>query len=146
LVTQDADGAGRLLTAVAQRGWHLRLGEFILREPADSVVGRLARHMGCTYEQAYPPSGGTKGPILNRPGLLRALESELRRRAPSPRDDADHDAALAALRHSDLIPDDRALIRLLLGYWSAEDALAHDVPVAAPYRDLCAAWFPGGGT
>jgi predicted GNAT family N-acyltransferase len=146
LVAQDADGAGRLLTAVAQRAWRLRLSEFTVREPADSVVGRVARHMGCTYQQTYPPSGGTMAAILNRPGLLRDVEPELRRRAVGLLHDADHDAAFTALRRCDLIPDDRALIRLLLGYWSAEDALANGVPVVPPYRDLCAAWFPGGGT
>jgi predicted GNAT family N-acyltransferase len=147
LVAQDADGAGRLLTAVAQRAWRLRLSEFTVREPADSVVGRVARHMGCTYQQTYPPSGGTMAAILNRPGLLREVEPELRRRAGGLRHNADHDVAFAALLRGDLILDNRPLIRLLLGYWSAEDALADDVPVSAPpYWDLCEAWFPGGGT
>jgi len=146
LVAHDADGARRLLIAVAQHCWRLRLGEFSVREPADSIVGRAARHLGCTYQQTFPPSGGTMAAILNRPGLLQEVEPELRRRAASERHDEQYDAAGAALRGGDLIPDDKDLIRLLLGYWSAEDAIAHGVSVAEPYLDLCTAWFPGGGT
>jgi hypothetical protein len=79
--------------------------------------------------------------------LVRKLEPELRRRAAGRlSDDMVYDAAFSALRRGDLLPDDKALIRLLLGHWSTDDAFAHGVSIPERYRDHCAAWFPGGGT
>ncbi|WP_405726535.1 GNAT family N-acetyltransferase [Streptomyces sp. NBC_01537] len=146
LVAEDAAAANRLLLAVARLCWQTRLSEFRVREPTDSLVGRVARSMGCTYQERFPPSGGMMAAILNRPELLRKLEPELRRRAAGRQPDDAYDAAWAVLRRGDLLPDDKALIRLLLGHWSIDDAYAHGVPIPGRYRDLCTAWFPGGGT
>ncbi|MEU5667111.1 GNAT family N-acetyltransferase [Streptomyces longwoodensis] len=147
VVAQDAAAAARLLAALARRCWQSRVSEFTLREPADSLVGRVARHMGCTEQRGFRPGGGMMAAVLNRDALVRTLEPELRRRAAARRQpDPDHDTALAALQHGDLVPDDTALVRLLLGHWSSGDAEAVGAAVPERYRALCAAWFPGGGT
>lgn len=146
LVAEDAPATRRLLAAVARLCWQRRLGRFTVREPADSLTGRVARHLGCTYEQRFPPSGGMMAAVLNRPSLVRTLEPELRRRACGLLPGTAHLQAVEALCGGDLFPDDRALIRLLLGHWSAEDAYVHGAAVPDRYRSLCAAWFPGGGT
>ncbi|MFF7051806.1 GNAT family N-acetyltransferase [Streptomyces griseorubiginosus] len=146
LVAENAAAARLLLMAIARLCWKLRLSTFTVREPADSLPGRVARNMGCTYEQRFPPSGGMMAAILNRSSLVRNVEPELRRRAALQRLDKISATAFDALRHGDLVPDDTTLIRLLLGYWSADEAYAHGVPIPERYRDLCAAWFPGGGT
>ncbi|WP_225900731.1 MULTISPECIES: GNAT family N-acetyltransferase [unclassified Streptomyces] len=146
LVAENAAAARRLLMAIARLCWKRRLSEFTVREPADGLTGRVARHMGCTYQQRYPPSGGMMAAVLNRSSLLRKLEPELRRRAAVQQPDQVYDKAFDALRRGDLFPDDKALIRLLLGYWSTDDAYVHGMPVPERYRDLCNAWFPGGGT
>ncbi|WP_367825689.1 GNAT family N-acetyltransferase [Streptomyces sp. LMG1-1-1.1] len=146
LVAEDAPATRRLLAAVARLCWQRRLGRFTVREPADSLTGRVARHMGCAYEQLFPPSGGMMAAVLNRPSLVRTVEPELRRRTGGQRPDTDRLLAIEALCGGDLFPDDRTLIRLLLGHWSAEDAYVHGAVVPDRYRDLCAAWFPGGGS
>jgi hypothetical protein len=56
-----------------------------------------------------------------------------------------HEAAFAALQHGELVPESLVLIRLLLGYWSADEARTHGLSIPAPYEQICAAWFPGGG-
>ncbi|MFF1744485.1 GNAT family N-acetyltransferase [Streptomyces mirabilis] len=146
LVAENAAAARLLLMAIARRCWKRRLSEFIVREPADSLTGRVARHMGCTYQQRFPPSGGMMAAVLNRSSLVRKLEPELRRRAAVQQSDQVYDEAFDALRRGDLFPDDKALIRLLLGYWSTDDAYVHGMLVPERYRDLCTAWFPRGGT
>ncbi|MGW3137588.1 hypothetical protein [Streptomyces sp. NPDC001139] len=145
-MAEDALATRLLLTALARLGWQRRLGEFTVREPADSLTGQVARQIGYTSQRTFPPSGGMMAAVLNRPSLMRTLEPELRRRAAGQRQDEVYDDAFDALRRGDLFPDDRALIRLLLGYWSAGDAMVHGLSIPDPYRDLCAAWFPGGGT
>ncbi|MFG1665042.1 GNAT family N-acetyltransferase [Streptomyces sp. Y7] len=146
LVAEDAAATALLLTALARLCWQRRLSEFTVREPADSLVGRVARHMGCTDQRGFRPSGGMMAAVLNRSALVRKLEPELRRRADGQQPDQVYDTALAALRRGDLIPDDTALVRLLLGHWSTGDADAASAAMPDQYRDLCAAWFPGGGT
>ncbi|MEU0946854.1 GNAT family N-acetyltransferase [Streptomyces canus] len=146
LAAEDATAARLLLVALARLCWQRRLAEFTVREPADSLVGRVARGMGCVYRQSFPSSGGMMAAVLNRPALVTRLEPELRRRAAGQGRDRLHDTAFGALRRGDLVPDNRALVRLLLGHWSAEDADAHGMPVPARHRDLYTAWFPGGGT
>jgi hypothetical protein len=69
--------------------------------------------------------------ILNRASLLSALEPELRRRAGQS-------AGWDGLARGDQIQDDQALIRLLLGTWSALDAELNGVPIDEAHRD----WFP----
>ncbi|MFF9853360.1 GNAT family N-acetyltransferase [Streptomyces litmocidini] len=145
LVAEDAAATRRLLAAVARLCWQRRLGTFTVREPADGLTGRVARQMGCAYQQRFPPSGGMMAAALNRSSLVRTLEPELRRRAASRQSDTAHGESFDALRRGDLIPDDKALIRLLLGHWSVDDAYAHGTPIPDRHQDLCAAWFPGGG-
>lgn len=146
LVAKDAAAAARLLTALARLCWQRRLSEFTVREPADSLVGRAARHMGCTEQRRFWPSGGMMAAVLNRSELVCKLEPELRRRAAGQWPGQGYNTAVAALRGGDLIPDDTALARLLLGHWSADDADAVGVTMPDQYRDICAAWFPGGGS
>jgi GNAT superfamily N-acetyltransferase len=145
LVAKDAAAVRLLFAAVAGLSWQRRLAEFTVREPADSLTGRVARHIGCTYHQRFPHSGGMMAAILNRRNLLRKLAPELRRRAAGQHSDKFHDQASDALERGELLPDDKVLIRLLLGHWSSEDAYAHGVSIPDRYGDLCAAWFPGGG-
>lgn len=144
LVAEDAAAAALLLSALAGLCWQSRLSEFSVREPADSLVGRVARRMGCSEQRGFRPSGGMMAAVLNRSALVRELEPELRRRAGREQPDLDCDTALAALRRGDLVPDDAVLVRLLLGHWSSGDADAAGAAVPERYRDLCSAWFPGG--
>ncbi|MER5204721.1 GNAT family N-acetyltransferase [Streptomyces sp. NPDC002825] len=146
LVAKDAAAARLLLVAVARLCWQRRLGEFTVREPADSLAGRVARHMGCTYQQRFPQSGGMMAAILNRWALLHDLEPELRRRAAGHHPHELYETASDALRRGTLLPDDKVLIRLLLGHWSTDDAYTHGVSIPEQYGDICATWFPGGGT
>jgi hypothetical protein len=148
LAAQDAVVARRLLVEIASRCWQMRLSEFWVREPLDSLVGQVARRAGCTYEQTFPPSGGMMAAVLNRSSLLETLEPELRRRYK--RCDYDeqndmHDTAFAALQRGEFIVDNLVLIRLLLGYWSADEARTHGLSIPTPYKQICETWFPGGG-
>jgi hypothetical protein len=135
MTARDPAAARTLLAAVAKLCWSARLSEFAVLEPADGLVGRVARQLGCGYRQDWPPNGGMMAAILNRAPLLDALEPELRRRAG-------HTDGLAGLARADQIADDRALIRLLLGTWSAVDAQIAGMPIDEAWRDR----FPGGGT
>ncbi|NUP47821.1 MAG: GNAT family N-acetyltransferase [Catenulispora sp.] len=147
LVAVNAATVRLLLVAVARLCWQRRLSEFIVREPTDSLVGRVARQMGCSYQQRFPSSGGMMAAVLNRSALVNRLEPELRRRAASHvLDERFVKSGFGALQCGELIPDGRALVRLLLGYWSTDDAQTHGVSILERYVSLCSAWFPGGGT
>ena len=146
LAARDVEAARALLETAAARCWQMRLSEFQVREPLDSIVGQEAQRLGCEYRQTFPPSGGMMGAILDRQRLLAALEPELRRRLPSAELSTLHMAAFAALQRSALVPDNQILLRLLLGYWSISDALAHGLVLPPAYEQLCDSWFPGGGT
>ncbi|MGF7235601.1 MAG: GNAT family N-acetyltransferase [Frankia sp.] len=56
-----------------------------------------------------------------------------------------YDAAFDALRDGRLLPDDRALVRLLLGHWSLREARAHGTTIPDRFRAVSETWFPGGG-
>ncbi|MBE0698086.1 MAG: GNAT family N-acetyltransferase, partial [Anaerolineaceae bacterium] len=45
-----------------------------------------------------------------------------------------------------MIPDNRVLLRLLVGHWSINQARAIDQVIPQPYEPILDAWFPGGGT
>ncbi|MEZ4860548.1 MAG: GNAT family N-acetyltransferase [Caldilineaceae bacterium] len=143
---QDADAARQLLVAIAEHCWDLRLSEFTIREPLDTLVGWEARTLGCDYVQLLPTTGEMMGAILNRARLLRALEPELRRRVHDTHLFQEHEAAFKALLQGDLLPDNKVLLRLLLGFWSAVDAQWAGANIPAPWLRICLAWFPGGGT
>jgi GNAT superfamily N-acetyltransferase len=146
LAARDVEAARALLVEVAARCWKMRFSEFQVREPLDSAVGKAARELGCGYHQSFPPSGRMMGAILDRPGLLSLLEPELRRRLPGEGLSALHAQAFEALRKGEIVSDDQALLRLLLGYWSLDHALALGMVIPAGYERVCEAWFPGGGT
>ncbi|UCG26381.1 MAG: GNAT family N-acetyltransferase [Chloroflexota bacterium] len=146
LTARDIKAARALLAEIASRCWQLRISEFRVREPLDSTVGRAARELGCEYRQTFPISGGMMGAILDRPGLLQVLEPELRRRLRLAELSTDQATAFAGLRQGEIVPDNQALLRLLLGYWSLDDALAFGTTIPARYEPVFAAMFPGGGT
>ena len=146
LTARDTEAAEALLVEVAARCWQLRVSEFRVHEPLDSAVGRAAQRLGCTYQQTFHPSGGMMGAILDRRQLLLLLEPELRRRLPSDGLQPVHAAAFDALWRGEVVGDNRVLLRLLVGYWSASDARALGTEIPAPYERVCAAWFPGGGS
>ncbi|MFD8984887.1 GNAT family N-acetyltransferase [Streptomyces sp. NPDC059564] len=139
---RDAAGARRLLAELAARCWELRVASFTVREPADSLVGRIVRGWGCVYRQRYPVGGGMMARILRREVLVGELEPELRRRAegrPYP------EGVVGELARGALVPDDGVLVRLLLGYWSVADAVVEGLVVPEGYGGLFRGWFPGGG-
>ncbi len=143
MAARDTGIALCLLADIARSTWELRVSEFRVREPLDGVVGRLARRLGCAYQQEFPPTGGMMAAILNRSELLATLEPELRRRDRSA---AAVDAAMDELARGELIPDSGLLVRLLLGYSSAADASTLTATIPERHRRTCSAWFPGGGT
>jgi GNAT superfamily N-acetyltransferase len=139
----DQRAAHSLLQDIASRCWQMRLNTYQIREPLDSIVGQAARQLGCEYQQIYLPSGGMLGMILNRQHLLNLLEPELRRRLPSADLATRHTDTFTALHRGELIPDNRDLLRLLLGFWSIADLPS--LPIPDTYRQIFDAWFPGGG-
>jgi hypothetical protein len=86
------------------------------------------------------------GAIQDRRKLLALLEPELRRRAEGFDRGTDGAAALETLCTGEAIPDDGALLRLLVGYWSLADASVSGVRLPAECEHLFDLWFPGGGT
>ncbi len=149
LAARDAAAAQALLAEAASICADQGATEMWLREPLDSTAGRVARGLGGEYRLRFPATGGMMGGIFHRAALLGALEPELRRRLGAAAPTADHDAAFALLEQGELIPDDQTLLRLLLGYWSADDAAATAATdlgdPAERYTAVLAAWFPGGG-
>jgi ribosomal protein S18 acetylase RimI-like enzyme len=146
LAAGDIDAAQTLLVEVAARCWGQRFSEFWVREPLDSVVGQAAQRFGCEYHQTFPPTGGMMGAILDRQQLLPLLEPELRRRLPSDDLHALHTTAFDALCRGEVVSDNRDLLRLLVGYWSAADARMRGTAIPARYERVADAWFPGAGT
>ncbi len=146
LTASAPEVAEALLADVATRCWQLRLSEFRLFEPPDSVVGIAARRLGCTSHLIFPPSGAMMGAIADRQQLLQMLEPELRRLLTSDELQADHATAFEALTRGELIADDRDLLHLLVRYWSAAEARALGVEIPAQYQRVCDTWFPDGGT
>ncbi len=142
MTAKDVSAARALLAAAGARYWEQRFSEFEVYEPADSVVGQVARHMGCDVRATYKPDGGGMAAILNREALVEKLKPELARRAQACRIKTAV-SALNALAAGKLCPDDGALLRLLLGYWSWVDAEVAGLEVPAGWRDTFAAWFPG---
>ena len=135
-----------LLAALTAHCWDLRLSEFTVREPIDSLVGWEARRLGCEYRQVFPATGEMMGAILNRSRLLETLEPELRRRVTHESLFGDHETAFSVLQAGELVPDNHALVRLLLGFWSADDAEIAGALPPSPHTHIGVAWFPGGGS
>lgn len=146
LTARDMNAAQALLVEMASRCWQMRLSHFDLYEPLDSAVGKVAASAGCGYHQEFLPSGGMMGAILDRQQLLAELEPELRRRLGNENLYAAHEAAFVALDSGELLPDNRVLLRLLLGFWSLPDALTMGTVIPDHFKPVCQTWFPGGGS
>ncbi|MCX5198806.1 GNAT family N-acetyltransferase [Streptomyces sp. NBC_00249] len=141
---REAAGARRLLAELAARCWELRASSFTVREPADSLVGRIVRGWGCAYRQRFPVGGGMMARILRREALVAELEPELARRAGGYLYGA---SAVGELARGELVADDGTLVRMLLGHWSVADAVVSGrLEVPERYEGLLERWFPGGGT
>lgn len=159
-VAVDVPAARALLHTLARRCRELDLSEMNVNEPEDTTVGLVARALGCTVKRATTPDGGGMAVILDRAALVPQLIDELARRAeagglstagaagraPQPARGSTERLAERIVDCS-VVPDDRDLIRLLLGFWSY-DAVAelrgwkHE---SADDAQLLRAVFPGGG-
>lgn len=146
LTAQDADAAQALLSEIAARCLQWRICEFKIREPLDSVVGRVVQRLGGDYRQSFSASGGMMGAILDRQQLLVLLEPELKRRLPTQELQRAHMASFAALCRGEIIPDNRDLLRLLVGYWSSATAQFYGTIIPAADEQIIDGWFPGGGS
>ena len=124
-------------------------------EPMDSAVGLAAAQMGCSVTTSWTPDGEGMAAMLNRGALVGELAEELRRRYQSAlswfashagqRDDVTIDRVIFGIAGCELIQDDGHLIRLLLGYWSWNDALAAGVSAPEHHYPVLRAVFPGSG-
>lgn len=145
LTAENMAAAQYLLAEISARCRQHYLSEFQVREPIDSIVGRIAQWLGCTYHQEYFATGGIMGLILNREQLLDQLAPELLRRLGNA-EQTGHDAAFALLQQGEFIPDNSTLLRLLIGYWSLADAQINGMVIPKAYESVCRGWFPGGNT
>ncbi len=144
LTARDSGAAHALLGELTARCWQLRLAEFKVREPLDSPAGIAAREVGCAYQQDFHPSGGMMGMILDRQQLLTLLEPELLRPAERSGLQRLHEAAFDALLRGEIIPDNRDLLRLLVGFWPASNMRLSEGE--SQHEPILNQWFPGGGT
>jgi hypothetical protein len=145
LAARSAKGCQALLAAAGEKCWESRLSSFALHEPSDSLVGRVARQVGCREVSSWKPDGGGMGVILNRQALVEQLAPELERRAAvlgRPKGEQRIDA----LASGEICPDDGVLVRLLLGHWSWADAEAAGYDLGNAPEALVRTWFCGGGT
>jgi hypothetical protein len=154
-IAADDAAARAVLGAVSRGSWERRIDTFSISEPADGTVGITARRLGCEVHVTHQPDGGGMGRIVDRPSLLAKLAPELARREAC----VDAGACLGsaegrvlsgasgetfrALRAGALVPDDGALLRLLVGFWSWRDAEQNGVPLPEEHRRALARWFPG---
>jgi hypothetical protein len=147
MVAKDTPAANRLLLEMAGRCLNDRVSHFEIYEPADSVVGIAARAIGCEVTQAFPPTGGMMGRILNRQALLKEVEPELRRRLQGTDATPLHEQHFGELMTGHLIQENSTLLRLLLGYWSFDDVSSlQGLDLPEKSARLCRRWFPGGGS
>ena len=147
-------GAGRaLLVEIGRRCRERELSEFTVAEPPDGVVGRAAARLGCSEKWESSPDGGGMAAVLNRKSLVGELTGELVRRceavherigavpgAPSPSRRA---RIIERLADGDLVAEDTDLIRLLLGYWSWDDAEEAGLRVSDADAPILRTLFPG---
>ena len=140
------EAARQLLLGLGKRCWDRQTETLTMWEPNDGNCGRLARLLGCEAKRRYKEDGGGMASILNRPALLTSLSDELRRRAAYRHTEAVDLKILGQLKSGALIPDDGHLLRLIVGYWSWEDAAAAGVTVPPQYVEAAKSLFPGGET
>lgn len=144
LAARDSSATHVLLDELAARCWQMRLAEFKVREPLDSPAGIAAREVGCAYQQEFHPSGGMMGMILDRQRILALLEPELLRRLNNEGLHRLHETAFGALLRGEIIPDNRDLLRLLVGFWPAANLCLSEGE--SRHEPILNQWFPGGGT
>jgi len=146
LVAADVHTAEILLAELAARCWRLRYSEFQVFEPSDSIAIKAARRYGCKYHFSYASRGGMMGIILDRVRLLVAIKSELKRRCSLRSVSEEFEQAFSALLDGRIITDERALLKLITGYWSMGDYLSFGGDIPSEHEAVCSCWFPGGGT
>lgn len=155
LVGADDAAALALIGAAARVAWDRRVDSFTVAEPPDSTAGIAARRLGCEVRQYLPSDGSGMGSILDRASLLSVLVPELARREACAESGERLESAeglapagasaraLEALQRRQTVPDDRDLLRLLLGFWSWQDAEAAGDAIPEQHRRTLRRWFPG---
>lgn len=134
----SSEAAAALVRRIARRANENRQETIAFVEPPDSTAGRFVRRLGCETLVRTNPEGDGMGLILNRAGLVRALTRELERRAASA-----HPELIGRLATGTLLPDNKLLLRLLLGYYSWRDAADMGALASSRGGDVLHAWFPG---
>ena len=135
--------AEALLAVLRERGVERWEDTLSVETPVDSIVGRTVRRIGGRLQREYKADGGGMGLITNRASLVATLAGELRRRAGGTTSSA---KALEKLASASLLPDNPTLLKLLVGFWSWNDAEFEGAAAPDAYTDMLRGWFPGGGT
>ena len=142
-LADSCESARGVISVLRDLGLRCGVDTITIREPGDSVVGRTLRMLGAELRRSYRADGGAMGVILNRESLVDRLAPELQRRAGeavmSPQ-------AVEALAKGGVAPDSGNLLKLLLGYWSWDDAEHAGEVASDDLRPTMVACFPGGGT
>ncbi|MBD3239155.1 MAG: GNAT family N-acetyltransferase [Chitinivibrionales bacterium] len=134
----SSEAAAVLVRRIARRANENRQETLTFLEPPDSTAGRFIRRLGCETSVRTNPDGDGMGLVLNRADLVRILTPELDRRAASP-----HPELADRLAAGTLIPDNKLLLRLLLGYYSWHDAGDLGALSGGRNTETLRAWFPG---
>ena len=156
---RDLTGAHVVLADLSNRCREADLEQLTIEEPTDSLVGLAARSLGCTVTVTTGPDGGGMGTMLDRLAVVNELAGELERRARERIADQLQsstsvagaiDRVVAGLAAGDLVPDDGALLRLLVGYRSWDESVALDEVgsgcESGAQDATCRLFFPGGTT
>ena len=149
---RDVGAARAILAEVGRRCRAEDLEQFTVDEPPDSMVGLAARALGCSITETTSLDGDGMGTLLDRPGVVNALSDELVRRTVGFRDEEAPpnlrtlDRALRTLADGESVPDDSALLRLLVGSRSWHESIALGECTATNHDRILRLMFPGGGT
>ena len=141
-IADSPESASAVLALLRERGLERGVDTATINEPPDSVVGRSVRLLGGEYHQKYNADGGGMGLILNRASLIDGLKDEFARRIGGSGAVGD---VCAALGSGELVPDSAGLMRLLIGFWSWEDAKHAGVKEPDRFAELMPSLFPGSG-
>ena len=136
------ESARALISVLRDRSMERWEDTLTIEGPSDSDVGRTIRQIGGTLHRNYASDGGGMGLITNRASLVGKLSGELERRTggtPAP------SGAYQDLTSGTLVPDNGLFLKLLVGFWSWEDAEHAGLTAADSHGDILRAWFPGGG-
>jgi hypothetical protein len=139
---EDVQAANVLLRELAGRAWQRRVDEMLLQEAPDSAVGQAARFLGCSVTQRFSPDGGGMSCFLRRDRVVQSILPELARRERSAGLGAGQEPSAEALQEL----EDSVLMRLLLGFWSWEDAAAMGTRTNHVDDRRLRAWFPVPGS